>query len=189
MPAKHYPLGGSTAHIWTQCPAMPTMVRFAEAVPPGEAADRGTRIHAMAEAILLNRPVDSPDEAEMVVAREYTKAVRSKFGGNYSVEQEFTDGNGYYGTTVDGFSLDPVTNTLWIWDLKTGNEYVSPENNKQLLFCLFVICCELGEKGGIPPTTVNLGIYQDGMFKWWTIDSERAKKECMAFCDAIEATE
>lgn len=188
MPAKHYPLGGSTAHIWTKCPAMPTMVRFAQDVPAGEAAERGTRIHALAEAFLKNEQIVG-QKSEIDIAEQYANAVRSKFGSNYSVEREYVGDNGYYGTTIDGLSHDKLNNILWVWDLKSGNEQVSPENNKQLLFCLLMVVLHMSKQTDCVPHTFNLGIWQDGMFKWWAIDKARARKETDLLIEAIERTQ
>ena len=156
MPTKHWPLGGSTAHIWINCNAMPIIKRLVigEALA-GEAAQRGTMIHEQAEQLLSGKEVPDADE----VAIAYANDVKATFSHRLiELEQSYND---IAGGTIDGVALKE--GAVWIWDLKTGRERVDPEGNSQLTFYAYL----LNKVGHVTGDPMYLGIWQDGSFNWW----------------------
>ena len=159
----HHIYGGSNAATWVECNGSPYLSKLAES-EPNEPMKRGTRIHEKA-AEILNRQPTTPDLIydEMEVVKKYIEAINHFIFNNYQIEIE-----GYYtnspelGGTVDGLYCNDTE--IRIWDLKTGHTPVSPVNNYQMLFYLW-----LSFKDTMFDRSVWLGIWHEafGEFQWW----------------------
>jgi len=101
------------------------------------AAERGTRIHALAEAILMGEAIDNTvDMDELAMANEYVEFVESLVAdGELHVEVSVTEYlkayNEHFGGTAD--AVIHHGEVLDVIDLKTGTAHVKVLENKQLL--------------------------------------------------------
>lgn len=101
-------------------------------------AERGTRIHAIGEALLLGGAIPSVEaDDEYTIAKQYAEYVWEVAGddGVIHVEQEFHDELGLYNPNFGG-TADAVVSVgrhLHIIDLKSGRTAVPAKDNKQML--------------------------------------------------------
>jgi hypothetical protein len=118
------------------CPASARMSAGIESTTSA-AAERGTRIHALAEATLLGQPIDNTaDMDELAVAQQYVEFIEDLVGdGELHVEVSVTESlkmyNEHFGGTADAVIVHK--GRMDVVDLKTGSAAVSPSDNKQLL--------------------------------------------------------
>ena len=105
-------------------------------------AERGTRIHALGELILLGKDdtdgfPDGTEQEDIDIARGYAEYVWdvADISGTIYVEESFHEALAFYhphlGGTADAVCV--VGRDLHIIDLKTGRNPISAENNKQML--------------------------------------------------------
>jgi hypothetical protein len=105
---------------------------------PSKDAERGTRIHAIGEALLLGGAIPSVEaDDEYTIAKQYAEYVWEVAGdeGVIHVEQEFHDELGLYNQNFGG-TADAVVEVgrhLHIIDLKSGRTPVPAKDNKQML--------------------------------------------------------
>jgi hypothetical protein len=93
------------------------------------------------------------------------------------------------GTTTDAYRYDDETKSLWIVDLKTGQQPVDPRNNSQLVFAV----CQY-EDEVLATMDIHLGIYQeldDGTppMRWWCPSREEITAAVAAMRASIAAAE
>ena len=186
MPDIHHSIGGSNAHIWIECPASPLLSRLVPPFDAGPAAARGTRIHALAEKIYNGTTTFAEDDFEEVaIAQRYVTAIKNKFQNlpikiEHYVKLMTLDAGG----TIDCIVWDEDAKILYVLDLKTGKQEVSPECNWQLLFYAM---CALHTPGYdmIHPDHIYLGIYQNELLKWWPIPFNVYETRRLMMIDAI----
>jgi len=163
MPDKHFVYGGSNAHIWFYCDAAGQLSRMVPYSEAGDAAKRGTRIHDFAYKIHNKYPVQG-DEEEIAIAKKYIEDCNN-ISPNINLETMCSfDCN--FGGTIDGWSIKDKT--LYMWDLKTGKSKVKALNNEQLLFYAFLLVSDRSWD----VESLNLGIYQNEKFDWWTLSKD-----------------
>ena len=118
----------------------PPSARLGKDIPdkPSADAERGTRIHAAGEALLLGNTISMGiDDEEYQIAKLYAEYVWDVAGdeGVIHVEAEFHDELGFYnpnfGGTADAVVI--VGRNLHIIDLKSGRTPVQSKENKQML--------------------------------------------------------
>lgn len=117
----------------------PPSARLGKDIPDTSSkdAERGTRIHAAGEALLLGDPVDGLDDEEYQIAKLYAEYVWDVAGdeGVIHVEAEFHKELGVYNENFGG-TADAVVvlgRNLHIIDLKSGRTPVQSKDNKQML--------------------------------------------------------
>lgn len=127
------------------------------------AAERGTRIHALAEAILLGQPIDNTaDMDELAMANEYVEFVEAlvrdgQLHVEVSVAEQLKMYNEHFGGTAD--AVIHHGELLEVIDLKTGNSPVQVRENKQLLTYALGAVNKVGWTG---IKKVRLHIWQPG---------------------------
>lgn len=140
----------------------PPSARLGKDIPDTSSvhAEKGTRIHAAGEALLLGDPVDGLDDDEFQMAKAYAEYVWEVAGetGTIYVEESFHMELAIYhpdlGGTADAVVIDG--DAIHIIDLKTGKAPVSVINNKQMMtYALGALT-----KHGFHFTEVVLHIYQ-----------------------------
>lgn len=179
MPDKHYLYGGSTADIWLNCDGAMTLARFAPEVEPGEAAQRGTRIHKLAEKIFNKEECGECDTEEYCIANNYVNHIQSNFprdGMDIEVAWKLSK---TIGGTIDGIAISSTD--IWIWDLKTGKKRVNPEHNWQLLFYRYIYYPNNDVRN------VHLGIFQNGEMRWWHPSREEIDAAMDRFASRLAA--
>ena len=133
--SDHCIYGPSSLERLDLCPASAELSKLAEDVP-GEAAERGTRIHSYAAAMIQGQePPAGADAEELALAeniRDFAKAWAAE-GEELHVEQRLSystiEGELYWGTS-DLVAVGP--DTVRIIDWKTGHrEVVEAANNLQ----------------------------------------------------------
>ncbi len=142
----------------------PISARLSEGVviPSGEAAQRGTRIHALAEGLLNNEPAIEYDQEEMNIAQDYVSFVKGMLGdGDLYVEVNLENALQKYNPNFGGTADAVIRNnaTLDVIDLKTGTAHVTAKENRQLLTYGLGALGTLGWEG---VETVRLHIWQPG---------------------------
>lgn len=163
----HAPLPPSASHRWGKCPPamayVDTLVSSKVMLPriAGEAAERGTRIHEIAEPILRytlegkRAPKPEGDADEIAEAREYVAYVVERVAEaniygkvQYGVEARATFKNRKecWGS-CDFWMLN--ARRLTVIDLKSGFMYVDELDNTQLILYAMGICGML-ESGPAP---------------------------------------
>ena len=157
----------------------PPSARMANGIPenPSKDAERGTRIHYLAEELLLGGTYELgivPEE-EMEVANAYAEYVWEVAGeeGKIYVEESFHDELATYhpnfGGTADAVVIDGKN--IHIIDLKTGRNPVSAKLNKQMMtYALGALT-----RYGFDFDTVILHIYQPGHISTITYKPEAIK--------------
>lgn len=144
------------------CPASARISAGIESTS-SEAAQRGTRIHALAEAILMGEPIDNTaDMDELAMANEYTEFIESLIGEDLvMVEVDVTEHlkmyNENFGGTADAVIVHG--DIVEVVDLKTGRAPVQVRENKQLLTYTLGALNKFGWKG---VKKVRLHIWQPG---------------------------
>lgn len=133
--SAHAKYSASSLERLTLCPAS---ARMSEGIEDktSEAAAKGTRIHALGEALLLGLEIpEDAAEDELAVAREYATYVHSIGGEERWVELAVHAGlatiHPDLGGTADCVIKDG--NILHVIDLKTGKSPVAAKNNSQLM--------------------------------------------------------
>lgn len=123
--SAHSKLGASSMHRWAECPGS---VRLCETVPPAPSsvyADEGHKAHEIAARVIDTGhwPADLDDESRAAIL-VYVDAVFAvwKPGFPRLVEHRFDLSSIYPGCfgTADCVVFDPVTKTLYVFDLKFG---------------------------------------------------------------------
>ena len=117
----------------------PISARLAEGVvePRSPAAEKGTRIHAIAEKILTGEAIPAGSfEDEIHMAMQYTAFVEDMLGdGDIYVEVDLSPALKMYNPSFGG-TADAVirhNEIMDVIDLKTGTQHITPKENKQLL--------------------------------------------------------
>lgn len=118
----------------------PPSARMGKDIPdrPSKDAERGTRIHAIGEALLLGGAIPSVEaDEEYDIAKQYANYVWEVAGdeGVIHVEAEFHKELGLYNENFGGTADAVVTigRHLHIIDLKSGRSPVPAKDNKQML--------------------------------------------------------
>jgi len=188
----------SSSHIWTQCPAQPTM---AASIPPEESSDparEGTCAAWVAEKILDGTFPDTAHmigmshengwlvEADMVYKiQKYVDLVRA-YGGEIHTERKVVL-NRLISGTPDAFAVVAQGNVLHVDDLKYGFEIVDPYRNTQISIYAGAILRMLLSRVHIE--RVVIGVYQprawhpNGIHRTWSLYPE----DLMNFVREIEA--
>jgi len=118
----------------------PPSARLGKDIPDttSKDAERGTRIHAIGEALLLGGAIPGIEtDEEYEIAKQYAEYVWQVAGdeGVIHVEQEFHNELGLYNPNFGGTADAVVTvgRHLHIIDLKSGRSPVPANDNKQML--------------------------------------------------------
>lgn len=162
MTNKHSLYSASSLDRLAVCPPSARLSEGIESVS-GEAAQRGTRIHALAESMLTGGhfPIDFIEE-EMRMAENYADFVDEILkDGDIYVELDVTLALQAYNINFGG-TADAVirhNDSIDVIDLKTGTQHISPKENKQLLTYALGA---LDTVGSIGVKTVRLHIWQPG---------------------------
>lgn len=167
MPEFHAPFGGSSCHVWIECPASAYLSAVVER-STNHAAERGTAMHDAADRVFRNLPVEWKNYAadEKALVEAYVAEVNL-------IEADYRDYERWVGDSLCGGTIDAVLESpkgLFVIDLKTGKHDVNPVGNKQLMF---YASAYLGFMAPIRP--IHLGIYQPSIsaqIRWWepTVD-------------------
>lgn len=189
----------SSAHIWSQCAAMPTMAARLPPEVPSDPAREGTCAAWVAEMVLTGAATTAadmvgqshengwlvePDMAQRI--QKYVDLVRS-YGGDIHTERKVTLNKNIAGTP-DAFAVVDGTGTLYVDDLKYGYGLVEPYKNAQVSIYAGAIVRMLTARSH-PLKRVVIGIYQPrawhpaGIHRTWSCYPE----ELMAFVGEIEA--
>jgi CRISPR/Cas system-associated exonuclease Cas4 (RecB family) len=131
--------------------------------PTNEAAQRGTDIHAMAQDIWDNKPIECDDPEMLQVATDYVDYLKQASTNAKMIKLEWnltpmlSKLHPDLGGTADAVFV--IDNALHVVDLKTGRVKVSPEHNNQLLMYALgaVMMCI---KADIRVTHIYLHIFQ-----------------------------
>jgi len=131
--------------------------------PTNEAAQRGTDIHAMAQALWDNKPFQCDDPEMLQVANDYVDYLKRASVSAKMIQLEWnltpmlSKLHPDLGGTADAAFV--IDNALHVVDLKTGRVKVSPEHNNQLLMYALgaVMMCI---KADIRVTHIYLHIFQ-----------------------------
>jgi hypothetical protein len=197
MPSFHYPLSASGAARWTACTGSHAFEKFF-ADNSGEAAERGTLIHAYAEAFLASNlehlygvdfaPLTQGDKD---VAMEYVGYVGQWLGDKnfISFVEKQIELTPRVGGTLDFGAFNDTV--LHVVDLKTGRNAVAAEANKQLVIYAKGLLKVAREDYFIEPETVTLHIVQphDGAPKVATYSAgaiDDMADEILAKAESIE---
>ena len=172
---KHARLSGSKIERALLCPGS---VQLEETVPrtTNEAAERGTTIHEIAEAVMrgqdlsvvhADKPQDWIDEAKGYAhtVYEYTKEWAKKRMVELNTSTGLQAIHESLGGTADYVAIG--SGRLLVADLKTGRSIVNPDNNPQLLTYALGAALQLKAPKSI---AITLGIYQSGQLKTWHCD-------------------
>jgi RecB family exonuclease len=162
------------------CPASYKLENQMPYVPSGEAADRGTRIHEIAEHFLKGNDVSTLqdyDLDELEVAMQYVNyiealranAVRS--GIEVRVNKGLQELHPLFGGTADAVVIKD--NTLHVVDLKTGRVHVKAEENRQLLTYALGVARQFNAPSEI---TIKIHIWQPGNVSVWETNPERLRQ-------------
>lgn len=163
---KHARLSASRIDRVMQCPGSYRLESLMPYEPAGEAAERGTAIHEIAEKILNGIEFDKANvNAEYIdLANQYASYVDSYFESPRKrlVEVNVDDGlkkiHLALGGTADAILVEG--NTLACFDLKTGRIPVSAVENKQLMTYALGAMMQLNAPWTID---VHLVIFQPGV--------------------------
>jgi len=172
MPNRHFPSGGSSAEVHSNCAAAHLLYPMAPPQKTTPAMERGTRIHDLAEK-LFKREVtitesDLADD-ETAAANDYVQSTYDfckEYGLNdIKIELELQHPDPRFkeivGGTTDGCAYSNYE--LFVWDLKSGYVLVDPDA-AQLVFYAWLIYINYFKNSRLD--RIYLGIYQYGKFKW-----------------------
>lgn len=183
---SHAPFSPSAASRWLECPQSVLLSEKVEEVPPGEAAERGTRIHEQAELYMTEgTPPDNSDEGW--IAAGFVEFVEREF-----IAEDYVD----YLSEFRVYSEEPEAlfgtadavlygeGLLHVIDLKTGRTPVQTEGNPQLYLYAHMALQNLMGAGKIrlEPKQVKITIYQHS-------DAEREASVVSAMVDVPELNE
>ena len=162
---KHARLSASRIDRVMQCPGSFRLESQMPYEPAGEAAERGTAIHEVAEKLLAGQPVPSGTPQEYIeLAQQYVDFVDGYFKSprkrliEVNVDAGLKPIHPALGGTADAILVEG--NTLACVDLKTGRVPVSAENNKQLMTYALGAMRQLNAPQTID---VHLVIFQPGV--------------------------
>lgn len=130
----HAKISASKVERMVLCPASLSLEAMIPEDKSSPAAQRGTDIHAIAEAMLLNKPWGPVDDDLSIPAKEYAEFIRSMqfpFEVEVSLTGALQQVHPDLGGTADAILEDE--NTLIVVDLKTGRLPVSAKKNYQLM--------------------------------------------------------
>lgn len=152
-PGKHATLSPSSAHRWVKCPGSVALSKRVKRKPAGDAAAKGTFLHAVSE-YCLRQVIDGADETLQPVellgctdgtfvldtdglayVSKYVNLVLDTWGGVGDIALEVSlDLYPVTGEKARGTADCIIYNggTLYVIDLKTGRVPVSSEDNMQL---------------------------------------------------------
>lgn len=167
----HSDWGGSGAYRWSRCAGSVYLSKLAPLDMGNAAADRGTRIHEAAGAVLCTAEDMSDLLAELTseeaaVCASYVADVQTIEYDLRYVEHTF-----YHPTNPEIFGTVDVAcikdTTCRVGDLKSGQECVETEDNDQLLYYAWLVLLNA------PRHIVDfeLGIWQNGRFTWWSVSA------------------
>jgi len=133
---QHSPIGGSVQHRVLNCHGSVHLSRCATRTS-GAAADRGNVMHEHAKARLTNGPMPGTNlrPSEVPIVESYVAGVPA---GAHIEERVSSCAHDWLFGTVDAYWID-ADGRLNIADLKTGRTPVSPEENVQLFFYMYLI--------------------------------------------------
>jgi hypothetical protein len=138
--------------------------------PAGEAAERGTAIHEVAEKLLAGQPVPSGTPQEYIeLAQQYVDFINSYFSSprkkliEVNLDEPLKTLHSALGGTADAILVEG--NTLACVDLKTGRVPVDAKDNKQLMTYALGAMLKLKAPESV---TVDMVIFQPGVgtSKW-----------------------
>lgn len=171
---KHAPMSASRMSRIMTCPGSFKLENSMPYEPAGEAAERGTRIHEMAEHLLKNIEMGfAHDAEELAVAHdyvEYLKAISENARKTYyemDVDAGLQEINSNFGGTADAVIIDG--DTLHVVDLKTGRIKVDAKENIQLMTYALGVVMKL--KAPVE-AKVFLHIFQPGNISVWETSVE-----------------
>lgn len=131
---NHARISASRVERIMLCPASFSLEAMMPESESGPAAQRGTDIHAIAEAMLLGKEWGPADEDLVGPAKEYVKFINA-FNLPVHVESNLTPAlstlHPHLGGTADAIMIN--NDQLVVVDLKTGRIPVSAKNNRQLM--------------------------------------------------------
>ena len=174
--AKHYPLSASAAPRWVLCPGSVEFQKlFADNT--SDVAERGTKIHAYAEAHMNLRPFEIAEAAkgltqgDIDVAMEYVAYCTELAKGRECVTEFRVELTPYLGGTMDFAAFD--ADELHVVDLKTGRISVQAKDNAQLILYAAGMLAYIEDEFFLAPHTVHLHIVQphDGAPKMATYNT------------------
>jgi RecB family exonuclease len=136
---KHARLSASRIDRIMRCPGSYRLESQMPYEPPGEAAERGTAIHELAEKLLRGEEIDNPDVDHdyITMAKQYADFVNGYFRAprkkliEVNVDEGLKSIHLALGGTADAILVEG--NTLACVDLKTGRIPVDAKDNKQLM--------------------------------------------------------
>lgn len=175
----HSKFSPSASGRWLVCPAS---IRLSEGIEDtgGAAAQRGTEIHAQAEAMLLGLPEPHPEHYD--VAAGYVKYVRQvAAGGELLIERRVhfdAWAPGGFGT-ADAIVLPHEAGEAHIVDLKTGQHIVSADTEQLAVYALGVIQEHTHNRR---ITRITAHVYQNGL----TSSRTYAIDELFAFGERVK---
>jgi len=154
--AYHSPLSASSLPRIALCPAS---YRMSIGIPnkSNPAAERGTRIHEMAELLGEGKEVITDDEEGLQWANAYLNYISDFVGGHYELETNLTEAlkivHPLLGGTADAIIVND--NELHIVDLKTGRGVVKTNSIQLKTYALGAWILE-----GKPNVTIYCHIFQ-----------------------------
>ena len=163
---KHARLSASRIDRVMQCPGSYRLESLMPYEPAGEAAERGTAIHEIAEKILNGIEFDKANVSDEYIdlATQYVNYVDSYFESprkrlvEVNVDEGLKKIHLALGGTADAILVEG--NTLACFDLKTGRVPVSAVENKQLMTYALGAMMQLNAPWTID---VHLVIFQPGV--------------------------
>ena len=130
--SKHYPISASAAHRWVHCPGSIEFQKFF-ADNPSDAAERGTNMHAYAEAMLSGGTYSGPklSQGDIDDVIGYVAFVRELSQNRFTLIEAQMEISPSFGGTLDFAAFDD--DVLHVVDFKTGQVKVEAKDNPQLL--------------------------------------------------------
>ncbi len=160
MANRHFKYGGSTIERVELCPGSVKAIQALGERSAGPAAERGTRIHARLEQLMANpkskTALSKDEEAVAQAALPVLLQLAAEHGftpEDLQIEQQLTlhEVHDDAGGTPDIFAFKAFGD-LFVPDLKTGRNFVSAEENLQLIF---YGCCVMQSLDVFTRSTIN----------------------------------
>lgn len=189
MPGKHARLSPSAAHRWLVCPGAPRMeAGGVDTTSP--AAELGTRAHECLASLLLGETCDAdldPEtRAKVDFAVDYIQKERAKYKKVTLEVEETLDAGAIIGRQDLWGTADIVMRGgtwRWVYDFKSGSQYVEVADNPQLIIYAIGLLQEKGWK------SVTLGIIQGDEVRIWTLKRDEVRNLAAKYKAYAEATD
>lgn len=191
----HAPMSASRMHRIVACPASFQLENKMPQQPAGEAAERGTHIHELAEKLIFNNGDLSSfyDEnaEDLEIASDYAVYIAKlkAHARKWFIEMNVNDGlqqiSDQLGGTADAVVIE--NNTLHIVDLKTGRVPVKAEDNIQLL--TYAVGVALKLKAPLKDITIKMHIWQPGNINTWEVPGQMLISHQQTLAKAVTAAQ